>query len=234
MDAAVSFIWLISLTLAARQLDERLSGQASNACTGASISLRKMRSSTETMSKHPAFELLDALYDSVQCLKQCSLDAELHLATTELACLIWNYRHFPPRCNTLEDAIGATFAARNWLRFIPDAPRRLASQDFGAQILIAHWETFFFLILNMASLDEHAFFLKDRETSIKNLLQRFHGHDSGQHENSMEACLTNKGDDLKQQRLNEKVRLKWIALAQSTLQICRLNGPSSCLPFNTT
>lgn len=222
-----------SLTLAMLQLDEYLSNRSSTTPTAISCVPRGERFSAHMTSGHPAFDLLDALYDSVQAFKQCPLDPELRLAAKELACLIWNHRHFPPRCNTIEDAIATTFAARNWVRFIPDAPKRLASQDFGAQMLIAHWETFYYLILNMASLDEHAFFLKDREMGISNLLQQFASHESRHQDISLGQPLT-KIADPKQHALHERVRLKWTALAQSTLLVCRSRGPPSNLPFNTT
>lgn len=212
------------------QLDEYLADRTLSPRTCSSHVLPKTHLRANRLSQHPAFHLLEPVYESAQCLKQCALDAELRLAVTELTCLIWNYRHFPPNCRTLEDAIGATFPARNWLRFIPNAPKRLAEQDFGALMLVAHWETFFFLILNMASLDEYAFFVKDREITISNLLQRLvnplpiPGRGTG---------ITGPigATDLKQQSLRERVRLKWVSLAQATLEACRSCENMPAHPF---
>lgn len=94
-------------------------------------------------------------------------------------------------------------------------------------MLIAHWETFFFLILNMASLDDYAFFMKDRETSISNLLQRLA---KPLPKDTMIAGPM-ETVDLKQRSLKEKVKLNWVSLAQATLEACSSREYTAAHPF---
>lgn len=86
--------------------------------------------------------LLDNMIESLHDLSRCRLDADLKAAVKDLYNFIHNIRHLPWRCQSLEDQLSTMFPIRNWLRFVPRAPTKLAAGgDFLLYLYLANYET---------------------------------------------------------------------------------------------
>lgn len=167
------------------------------------------------MPKAEGHRLLDRLQSSIQYLaRRCKDDDELCAAVTEFGCLVWNCLHFPLQCRSLEDALGTMYPARSWLRFIPNATIRLAGPDPLVMLLIlAHWELFTYIMLKMVSFDVRALLMEEREISVSNLLHCLSGASVFPQE-PFDAV------DVRISGQRNKSHLKWVAVAESSLQWC--------------
>ncbi|KAF2995062.1 hypothetical protein E8E13_002082 [Curvularia kusanoi] len=162
-------------------------------------------------------QLLDQLQRSTQYLaRRCKDDDELRAAVTELGCLVWNCRHFSLQCSSLEDALGTMYAARSWLRFVPNAASRLAARHPLVMLVLAHWELLTYIMLTMVSYDVRALSMQERERSVISLLGCL----------SDASLLQQQPIDAVNVRISNqhnRSRLKWVAIAELTLRSCGVN-----------
>ncbi|KAH8621477.1 Zn(2)-Cys(6) zinc finger domain protein [Alternaria alternata] len=162
-------------------------------------------------------QLLDQLQRSTHYLaRRCKDDEELRAAVTELGCLVSNFRHFSLQYSSLEDALGTMYAARSWLRFVPNATSRLAARDPLVILVLAHWELLTYIMLTMVSCDVRALSMQERERSVINLLRCLSDASLLQQQpiNAVNVRIANQ---------HNKARLKWVAIAELSLQSCGAN-----------
>lgn len=83
-------------------------------------------------------EITEALAE----LSRCKLDVELRAAVKDLSNFIYNIRHLPLGSRSRQEQLSAMFPIRNWLRFVPRAPKQFAAGgDFPLYLYLASYET---------------------------------------------------------------------------------------------